>query len=141
MARAAVALREKRYATIALRAFEAYSVNKDADTGYDVFVPIHSQGDERDPYYWIYKAGLLLRSLESLEVLAERRLLKLKPVHWAKLTELQKRAVAYIGRTVHTRGSLYELFTCHRSTETNSETQAWALLGLHRIEHERAEGR
>ena len=141
MARAAVATGNKRYAQSARRALNAYRIDPDADTGHDVYIHIRPTGRDRDSYYWIYKAGLLLRSLESMEVLSERGLLKLKGAEWTFIKELQSRALNYVARTVHARGNLDELFTCHRSSETNSETQAWALLGLYRIEHERTEGR
>ncbi len=83
----------------------------------------------------------MLRSLEALEVLSERGLVQLKRDEWNTIRELQSRALDYMARTVHSRGALDELFTCHMAGETNSETQAWALLGMHRIEHEHSEGR
>jgi len=141
LARAAVALRETRYADAAHRGFKAYRVNTDADIGHDVFVRTRENGGDRDSYYWVYKAGMLLRSLESLEVLSERQLLKLTPADWEFMRALQTRTLKYIARTVHARGTLEEIFTCHRCAETNSETQAWALLGLYRVEHERTSGR
>ena len=116
-------------------------MNPDADIGHDVFVRTRESGGDRDSYYWVYKAGMLLRSLESLEVLSERQLLKLTPADWEFMRALQTRTLNYIARTVHARGTLEEIFTCHRCAETNSETQAWALLGLYRVEHERTSGR
>jgi len=140
IARAAVATGDHRYAESAKRALRAYKFDPKAGTGNDVFFPQHDNAKDGDSYYWVFKAGLLLRSLEALEVLAERNLTKLSPTDWALLRELQRRAVAYVARTAHARGSLEELLTCHKAGETNSETQAWALLGLYPIEHERAEG-
>jgi uncharacterized protein YyaL (SSP411 family) len=141
LARAAVATGNRRYAEAARRGLQAYRIDPDADTGHDVYVLQNAQVSNQDGYYWIFKAGLMLRSLEALEVLSERGLILLKRDEWYKIQELQKRALAYIARTVHARGNLDELFTCHKAGETNSETQAWALLGLYRIEHERSEGR
>ena len=139
LARAAVATGNQRYAEAVHRALHAYRIDPEADTGHDVYIRIRPGNLDRDSYYWIYKAGLLLRSLESVEVLSEHRLLKLGRSEWSLLQDLQSRALHYIARTVHARGELDELFTCHRSSETNSETQAWALLGLYPVEHERAE--
>ena len=115
-------------------------MDPNADIGQDVFVRTRENSD-RDSYYWVYKAGLLLRSLESLDVLSEQQLLKLTPADWALMRTLRSRTLEYIARTVHARGTLNEIHTCHRCAETNSETQAWALLGLYRVEHERTSGR
>jgi len=141
LARAAVATGDRRYAEAARRGLQAYRIDPNADTGHDVYVLQNAQVSNQDGYYWIFKAGLLLRSMEALEVLSERGLIKLKRDEWYQIQELQRRSLDYIARTVHARGNLDELFTCHKSGETNSETQAWALLGLYRIEHERSEGR
>jgi hypothetical protein len=141
MARAAVATSNPRFADAARRGLHAYRVNPDADTGRDVYVLQNERVHNQDAYYWIFKAGLMLRSMEALEVLSERGLVKLSRNDWHIIQDLQRRALNYISRTVHVRDNLAELFTCHKATETNSETQAWALLGMYRIEHERTQGR
>ncbi len=141
MARAAVATHNRRYAESARRALRAYHVNPEADTGRDVYVLQNERVRNQDAFYWIFKAGLLLRSMEGLEVLSEHGLVRLSRNDWRIIQDLQRRALAYISRTVHVRDNLAELFTCHKATETNSETQAWALLGMYPIEHERTEGR
>ena len=141
LARAAATTGNRRYAESVRRGLNAYHVNPQADTGQDVFFRQRDHAKEGDSYYWIFKAGLLLRSLEGLEVLAERNLLRLSPSEWSFLRELQDRSVSYLSRAAHSRGNLDELLTCHKAGETNSETQAWALLGLYPIEHERSEGR
>ena len=141
LARAAVALGERRYADAARLGFEAYRVDPNADTGQDVFVRARASEGDRDSYYWVYKAGLLLRSLEALEVLSERQLLKLTPADWEFMRSVRTRTLDYIAKTTHARGTLYEILTSYRSAETNSETQAWALLGLYPVEHARTSGR
>ena len=140
MARAAVATGDRRYAESARRGLHAYRISPEADTGNDVYLLQNGQSKSGDTYYWVFKAGLLLRSLEALEVLSEHGLVKLSNDEWHTIGELQRRALAYISRTVHARGSLDELLTCHKAAETNSESQAWALLGMYPIEHERAVG-
>jgi hypothetical protein len=141
MARAAVATGNRRYAESARRGLRAYHIDPDADTGRDVYVLQNEHVHNQDAYYWIFKAGLMLRSMEGLEVLSEHGLLQLSRNDWKTIQDLQRRALNYIARTVHVRANLAELFTCHKATETNSETQAWALLGMYRIEHERTQGR
>lgn len=141
MARAAIATGDRSYAESARRGLHSYHIDPEAETGRDVYVLPYAQSKDRDQFYWIFKAGLMLRSLEALEVLSERGLVQLKRDEWNTIRELQSRALDYMARTVHSRGALDELFTCHMAGETNSETQAWALLGMHRIEHEHSEGR
>jgi hypothetical protein len=140
-ARAAVATGDRRYAEAALRGLLAYRVDPEAPTGRQVFVYTGVHPKDEDGIYWIFKAGLLLRSLESLVILDERKLIRLTRDNWLTIQDLRKRAIGYIARTVHSRGKYDELFTCHKAGETNSETQAWAMLGMYRIEHERTEGR
>ena len=141
MARAAVATGNRRFAESARRGLRAYRIDPNGDTGRDVFVLQNARVHNQDAYYWIFKAGLLLRSMEALEVLSEHHLVRLSRDDWKTIEDLQKRALNYIARTAHVRDNLTELFTCHKATETNSETQAWALLGMYRIEHERTRGR
>jgi hypothetical protein len=139
LARAAAATANHTYAEAARRGLNSYAINPDADTGQDVYFRQRADAKQGDSYYWVFKAGLLLRSLEGLEVLAEKRLVQLSDAEWSLIRDLQRRAVDYIARAAHLRGNLYEILTCHKAGETNSESQAWALLGLSRVEHERAE--
>ncbi len=136
LSRAAILLNERRYALAVKRGFELYSLDSAAATGEDIFVWMVPEGNHRDSYYLIYKAGLLLRSLEGVGLLAERGLLRLTRDEWAHVQKLRSSATNYIAQTVHARGELQELLTSYKSGETNSETQAWALLGLYPIEHE-----
>jgi hypothetical protein len=141
LARAAIATRESKYAQAAHKALATYRINDEAATGKQIYMYITADLRNADDMYWIFKAGLVLRSLESLSILDQRGLVHLSREDSDKITQLRERAFRYIGQTVHTRGRLLELFTCHKAGETNSETQAWALLGLYPIEHDRTEKR
>jgi hypothetical protein len=141
LSRAAILLNEPKYAAAVKRGFAQYVFDSDAATGNDVFVWMVPDGRLRDPYYWIYKVCLLLRSLEGMGLLVEHGLLHLSRDEWTRLQKLQSTALTYLAQTVHARGDLVELLTSYKSGETNSETQAWALLGLYPVEHDYLKGR
>lgn len=141
LARVALLTGDRRYAEAAQKGLGPIQIDDNGETGKDVFVKPRLNAGDVDGYYWIFKGGILLRSLESLSVLDERGLIHLSADEWRTIFELRRRTLAYLARTAHQRGNLTEIFTCHKAGETNSETQAWALLGMHRIEHERTEGR
>ena len=141
LSRVAMVTNDPRYAEAAQKGLSPIQIDPDADTGHDVYVIPRTNTKEGDGYYWIFKGGLLLRSLESLTVLNERNLIHLSATDWQTIRELRRRTLDYVARTIHRRGDFGEIFTCHKATETNSETQAWALLGMYRVEHERTQGR
>lgn len=141
LARAAIATGDRKYAQAAQLALSSYRTNDEAVTGRQVYLFTGVNPKDTDWIYWIFKAGLLLRSLESLSILDQRGLVRLGRDELEKMADLRKRALQYMGQTAHARGRLIELFTCHKAGETNSETQAWALLGLYPIEHDRMENR
>ncbi len=141
LSRVAIATNDPRYAKAAQQGLSPIQIDANADTGHDVYVIPRTNTKEGDGFYWIFKGGLLLRSLESLTVLDERHLIHLSATDWQTIRELRRRTLDYVARTAHRRGNLEEFFTCHKAGETNSETQAWAVLGMCRIEHERTKGR
>ncbi len=141
LGRAAIATGDRKYAEAAYKALSSYQIDDEAATGNQIFVNITPDLKNTDSIYWIFKAGLLLRSLESLSLLDRRGLVHLGRKDLDKISGLRRRALQYIEQTIHVRGDSLELLTCHRAGETNSETQAWALLGLYPIERERTENR
>jgi hypothetical protein len=133
VARAAVTREDTSYAEAARRGLGAYAIDPNGKLGHDVYV-ISNDKLEKDSYFWTFKAGLLLRSLDALDVLEERRLIKLTESEKHKIEHLRKLGLQYISRTNHPRGTLNEFYTSCDAQETNSETQSWVALGLFRTE-------
>lgn len=132
-ARAAVATRNPQFVNAARRGLHAYQVDPNGKVGEDVYVFEDSE-KVRDTYFWTFKAGLLLRSLDAIDVLVDKKLLSLDTAETTALADLRKRGTDYILKAIHPRENLSEIYTSSQSTETNSETQSWVALGLYRIE-------
>jgi hypothetical protein len=141
MARAAIAANEPQFAYSAKLGLEAYHVDSEAASGEDVYVILNSQNRNHDSIHWVNKAGLLLRSLEAVEILAEQERVSLKYEETVQIRDLRERALHYIDQTMHIRGRLNEFYTADKAHETNVETQSWVALGLLPVERARSESR
>jgi hypothetical protein len=135
LSRAALVTGQPKYAEAAYRGLYAYKPNPRARVGEDVYMFLNPAKDDRNDYFWVFKAGLMLRSLEALTLLDEHNIIHLGRDDVAHIQQLRTSAVGYLARTAHARGNLVEFLTSHRSGETNSETQSWVVLGLYRTEH------
>jgi len=80
--------------------------------------------------YWNYHAGLTLRLFAALRRTARPALQAVAARHRERIELLERIMRWHINRSLSWRDGAVEIRTSVLSTETNSETQPWATLGL-----------
>ena len=85
---------------------------------------------KEDSGFWNFKLGLSLRAFNAIRRMQELGKLSLDQASLDQLDTLDKAARAALQSSMRPVGDTIEVLTCHRSTETNSETQPWVALGL-----------
>ena len=89
---------------------------------------------ERNGMLWGFTAGLLLRGLAAADFASNAGRLEVDQTTRQHMQELAAAATDYIHASTVPRGELREILTSYHSTETNSESQPWMLLGLYPID-------
>jgi hypothetical protein len=93
-----------------------------------------SKPGEQDGMLWGFKAGMLLRGLAAAELAADvGRIAIDRHTRWY-VQHLKAAATDYIHTSTIPRGRSLEILTSFRSSETNSESQPWMVLGLFPID-------
>jgi hypothetical protein len=80
--------------------------------------------------FWTYKAGLFLQLLSVLRASVSPHLQPLWAKHRGRLEILEAVARFRLERSLRRRDDGIEILTSMLSSETNSETQPWAALGM-----------
>jgi hypothetical protein len=83
----------------------------------------------RDSIYLTYKAGLVCRAARLLLYMHTAKMIVIPPSHLEKLLSLQNISLNYMSIVTRASSSHNEILTSWQSTETNSETQPWCVLG------------
>lgn len=83
-----------------------------------------------DPIIWSYKAGLTLRLFAALRQSDDPMLQAVLTHHAGRLDQFEAALRQLLADAVTDRGDGIEIRSSPVSSETNSETQPWAMLGL-----------
>jgi hypothetical protein len=81
--------------------------------------------------FWNYQAGLTLRFFNALRMSPDKRLQEILTRHQERIEILEYIIRRQITKSTYSHVDGVEVRSSYLSTETNSETQPWVLLGLH----------